>query len=91
MPLIIIPLCTFICVLLHVVCVCGACNGNNYECALPTSVLTESDLTVISMRDSEQTSTNPNVTCPLLHECVSTTTKPESLVSKSTFVAGDSF
>jgi hypothetical protein len=50
-PLIIIPLCSYICVL-HVVCVyvcvkgTGACDGNNYECALPTFVLTESDVRV---------------------------------------------
>ena len=46
-PLIIIPLCTFICVLPHVVCV--ECSGNTYECALPTTVLIESDFTVTGM------------------------------------------
>lgn len=39
----------------------GGCNGNNYECPLPTSVLTESDLTVISMHGTEQTPTNPKL------------------------------
>jgi hypothetical protein len=38
-------------------CVCVCEEG--YECAFPTSVLTASDVTVISMHGSEQTPTYP--------------------------------
>ena len=49
-------LCPAACGLCVCVCVCelvgGLYNGNNYGCALSTSVLTERDLTVIGMHGS---------------------------------------